>query len=432
VVWQSHCVYAFSPEDARVSTNKRALPPRVYYASSSFSADDNLLETKWLEWICVSLPQSEHGQEPIDNHRRLNRRISLQPLLDHKGFCNTLCLVQESNNDNNNDSSSASTVAIFKIYSELAKARRRVSGLEDCHLDEYLGELGLGPKVYGSSEDYLLMEYLENGMILNHDVMSTYLLNKVATSLATLHTLKLATPKPYQQHQQPQQQPQQRPHRHGNMLWDSIDVLLDNVRDISMKAYFQDQVERQRTQLERLDLPLASVGHGDLKASNVMCLHPHTTHEDCIRFIDLETAGVHYRAFDVAKFFRPNLPTVSIETVGGNDTAATTRDSQTMFLQTYLRVVSEIIEDPDTRIKEQDVESLRLESELLIPMTWLEAAIFFYASRQPKEWKAMADQRLEQFSVAMSRFPYTLKTFLGQNASDTTSKMDSMDADYGS
>lgn len=418
LAWYLHFVEAFCWPDVTVrdstkgSTMKLALLWRCY-ATDSFASDDNGLEKKWLEWIRVSLTQCEHAQDTNEYHiQQQYRRMTLKPLLDHKGFCNTLCLVQESNNGSDMDSRSGSTVAIFKIYSDIAKARRRVSGLEDCHLDEYLGELGLGPRVYGSSKDCVLMEYLESGLILNQDMMTTRLLKKVATSLAKLHTLKLTTP-------QQQQQQQQRPHSHGNMLWDSIDVLLDHVRDYSMKTYFQDQIDSQRTQLERLGLPLATIGHGDLKASNVMCLHTTMMQGDCIRFIDLETAGVHYRAFDLAKFFRDKLSTNnggSIENIiiGGNnyDTASqsqSTRNDQIKFLQTYLGVVSVIINGSDSIIHDQDVESLRLES------TWLEAAIFFYASRQPKEWKTLAEQRLEQYTIAMRRFPSTLETFLGQN-----------------
>lgn len=312
--------------------------------------------------------------------------IRIQPLTESNGgnlgFCNSIFIVLAKND------TSLFPVGMLKLYSELAQARMQVSTLDP--LDTLLGDLGLGPKVYGISKSALFMEYFQDGIVLTEEIVHSssksndhrVILEQVARSLAQLHTLN-TTSRTFPNT------------TYNNMLWDSIDVLLDRIDNSSIRSFFQTQVEFQRAHLESLDLPLASVGHGDFKPSNVVMLPTNT-----IRFIDLETTGLHYRAYDLAKFFRTRSPTKS------------TSGNQEYFLRCYLDECHECDGSKSNTISPASILTLlQLESQLLIPMTWLEAAIFFHASRQPIGWKLMADDRLSQYRTANVTFAATIKAY---------------------
>ena len=84
------------------------------------------------------------------------------------------------------------------------------------------------------------------------------------------------------------------------------------------------------------------LGHGDFKPSNVIHCH------GGIRFIDYELSGLHYRGFDVAKFFR-------------TDPAKRNSDNFEYFLNSYINT--------NGNCNQHEVNALRLEAELLEPLT---------------------------------------------------------------
>lgn len=335
-------------------------------------------------------------------------KIQLHPLSDQEGgnlgFCNSLYLVRDTIASTTN----TRTIGILKLYSELAQKRMALSGMRPVgSIDNLLGDLGIGPQVYGSSEKALFMAWLENGVALTEKIVHSPLqkgnkatsttltkpiLANVARSLARLHSLSLPSNN-------------LSPNGSANMLWDSIDVLLERIPDAPARTVLRNKVQLQRSQLEGLQLPVVSVGHGDFKPSNVMLLKFHNEKEEraapSIRFIDLETAGSHYRAFDLAKFFRTSTPTPHSST------------NQDYFLQNYYSYTLSVLETSNmSRRRKYDLELLRLESQLLLPMTWLEATIFFYASQQPpNDWKTMADIRWHHYELASQTFSSTVKAY---------------------
>jgi thiamine kinase-like enzyme len=242
------------------------------------------------------------------------------------------------------------------------------------------------------------MEYLEFPALTEADVHAssknaTATLQAVATSLAKLHSLPIignsSTAK-----------------KTNNMLWSSLEVLLSIIEDGEQEdhhlgCYYRQQVEWQKDQLEALDLPIV-FGHGDFKPSNVIVEHHHDDDDDDCKatFIDFEMVGCHYRAFDLAKWFR---------TSNHPPTPWTRRNRQAFFRQ-YLRQSS-----GDTTISTTTTHLLQLESQLLLPMTWLEAAIFFEASSSSSsssqkndlrrtELKQLAHDRKQQYQDSCKTF----------------------------
>lgn len=408
-----HCVcaritpaVAFAHSKASVPSRSLALlwvSPSSRILSSQSDKDDE--EEQYTQRIKEPLAWTI-SHVPVTQQMDGATNIRLKPLTNHKGFCNTLYLVLQQDDE-------IPPVAILKVYSNLAKARRLVSGLEG--IDECLSVLKWGPQVFGSNHDNLLMEYMGDAQVFSSaSQQDPRVLSSVARALAKLHSLDLTSTSIHSKLSISSSETK------NNMLWNSVDVLLkkiihddnDDSHDGTMKRYFQEQVYQQRTQLEALDLTMTSgIGHGDLKASNIMIFSSIKSDQNEIRFIDLETAGKHYRAYDLAKFFRrplqkrhPDPPDVEN---GDNDLY---RESQTIFLRAYLEEQSLVTTAP-LSVTEDEVEELRLESDLLLPMTWLEAALFFCASRQPSNWKAMAHERLEQYQIALQDFPATVQAY---------------------
>ena len=209
---------------------------------------------------------------------------------------------------------------VGKLFSRLAQHRMPMENRY--HVDWMASECGLGPKLFASTDNGILMERLDGDSMDEAMVHgSSEWIERVATRLAAFHTME--TPSP------------------PNMLWRTIQIMLDMTEGA---AELEEKMSKQRESLEPLDLPIV-LGHGDLKPSNIISREPP-------RFIDLETAGMHYRGFDLAKLFRTDHP------------SEMTESNLNAFLECYLCALPISI---FPRRKELDL--LKLEVKLLEPLT---------------------------------------------------------------
>jgi len=311
------------------------------------------------------------------DQRRHKHSLTVKPLLDGKGLCNTIFQI----------STTSQGKAILKLYSDLAKLRlqstpivfRDGTGKEYASVDELVGELGLGPKILARSPNGILMEQLNGTCLTETDVHSSDSkpkLKQIASVLAALHALPIPADA-----------------RSKNMLWNSLEVLLQRIPEATTRQSYAKRVQHQQDVLESLHLPIV-IGHGDFKPSNVFWTSGNT-----VRLIDFETAGCHYRGYDLAKIFRTAHRT------------PWTVSNQAYFLECYQAATKlksydfSLVFESDI---EDDVQRLLLESELLLPMTWLEAAIFFEAmlrdepsdSQNQAKWQQLAKERLQKYEEA--------------------------------
>lgn len=197
----------------------------------------------------------------------------------------------------------------------MAKQRRPITSFE---VDILASDHHLGPEVLAHTNDGILMEYL-GGRTLDeetvHQPNQHELLDRIATQLKRLHSL--SPPKP-----------------ETNMLWYSLNVMLEG----SCRKELKEQHQYHKSQISPLLQNTQCLGHGDFKGSNVILCS-----NNDIRFIDYELSGLQYRGFDVAKFFRTDL--------------ARNVENFQYFIQSY------------TKGDEQEAEALRLEAEVLEPLT---------------------------------------------------------------
>ena len=142
-------------------------------------------------------------------------------------------------------------------------------------------------------------------------------------------------------------------------------------------------------------MPCVPLGHGDFKLSNVML----TKRTNELRFIDFELTGVHYRGYDLAKFFRSSKQSVSPDL---------RRWHQVAFWESYHEQITNKKEarSPDCDLKlNEAITQLEWEAEMLEPMTWLEAASFFLSMAnlddpsEKQKWNGLALDRLTSFET---------------------------------
>ena len=209
---------------------------------------------------------------------------------------------------------------VGKLFSDIAKERMKSNRNR---VDWMASEHGLGPTLYASTNEGILMEWLGGEGLTETIVHSTTdWITDVAPRLAAFHSMEI-------------------PPRPPHMLWETIDIMETMTRRDARLAHIEDEVLRQRELLEPLNLPVV-LGHGDLKPSNIIG----------DRFIDFEVSGMHYRGFDLAKLFRTDHPTVM------------SVDNMNMFLECYLKAVQD--EGDDCK---RTLDMLKLETKLMEPLT---------------------------------------------------------------
>jgi thiamine kinase-like enzyme len=319
--------------------------------------------------------------------------VSIQAVSSEMAFCNSVYRVEMTDADNRRNigsgSSSITTTATYfaKIFSPLALSRM-VSPLGT--MDGLVSAHGLAPMAVAQTESALLFEACAGRIMTEadlHNGSNARDAQAVGRALAQLHAL------------QPISDASRTTSSPPNSLWKACDSMLDLCdADYSYQGWtlprIQAIVQAEQDKLEALNLPVVACGHGDCKPGNIMRLQPEeyarnrndseaaTTN---IQFIDLELSGVHYRAFDLAKFFRSDA------------TTSYTPQNQRAFYTSYLE---------HTAVSPTSLEELEREVKLLLPMTWLEAAIFFVCMAcqdqgQSQRWNELAVKRFESYHQAI-------------------------------
>ena len=120
------------------------------------------------------------------------------------------------------------------------------------------------------------------------------------------------------------------------------------------------------------------------------------------KFIDFETVGCHYRAWDLAKFFRTSHAT---DWTDGN---------RRLFLERYSNSSSQSTsgreDETITKLGTPASLLLELESRLLLPMTWLEAAMFFETIGDTKK----ANHRKRHYEQSRAAFLKDVRNYQKQ------------------
>jgi thiamine kinase-like enzyme len=298
--------------------------------------------------------------------------VDIEKVNEKAAFCNTLYRIRYNNN----------ATCLAKLFSPLALQRMDPSRTLG-ELDRLAASAGLSPKILASNSRGILMEACV-GHVLTEELVQQPNFSEsaadVASGLARLHHLPAAPSE-------------------TNILWKACNVMLSLTDEAHMDtstgwtlSRLHRTIEQHRQQLDNLQLPITACGHGDCKPSNVFLSHTIGT-DKSVKFIDLELAGTHYRAFDVAKFWRTN----------SNAAIESTDRNRNMFYNAYASTSNAIAGG-----KPVSLASLEIEVHYLLPLTWLEAALFFACmatqdatAARSNHWNELALDRLESYTQCM-------------------------------
>lgn len=253
---------------------------------------------------------------------------------------------------------------VAKVFSELS--RRRAPGGDASWGDVALQRAGagaLGARLLHASPGGVLHEWLPGRGLSQESLLDEPLLASVSKQLARLHKTPV-------------------PPRARARLWKWLSAM-GGVAHAAGDAAAEEvggrepswvELEREAAWAEgiatRMALPLLFC-HGDLKPDNI--LHVKDTAGSNgppdIRFIDLELAGPNPRGFDIAKLFRPGADCPQLASTSLNFEGPELESTLRTFAVHYCSHLGDIVP-----------ECLVLEVEALLPLTWLEACIFFKAS----------------------------------------------------
>lgn len=223
------------------------------------------------------------------------------------------------------------------------------------------------------------------------------LLTAIASKLATLHSLPL-----------PAQEGSSSDNGDGRgevALWIFLERMLARIERMPhglsptiTVGDIRGEVRRMRACADALALPIVH-GHGDLKPSNVMSSAGNAR----VQFIDFELAGAHYRGYDLHKIFRTGLPFTP-----------TSRANMELFLSVYREATGHPrthaeglkggagAEGTAPSVPLSALTQLRAEAAASEPLTWLEAAVFFWFAMaefpaQATEWAPLAIDRWNKY-----------------------------------
>jgi thiamine kinase-like enzyme len=284
---------------------------------------------------------------------------------EKSAFCNTVYRLTTSCEN------SDTTITIAKIFSPLALERMTHSVGA---MDSYVAAQGLAPRILATSNDGLLMEFCES---YSTDRSSRCMDERndtlCAIALAKLHSLPPLVPVNSQIDE--------------NMLWRSCRILMMHVNESWLcrtsarsdgwtKEMLVTEMRLQQFLLSRKALVEVPIAHGDCKPSNLIC------QQERAFFIDLELCGRNYRSYDLAKLLRND----------GDPTLMNSSSRRIRFLSAYAEQI-------DT-----DIDQLQFELNEILPLTWLEAAIFFAAMESvdpmnKDKWNSLAASRLRSYET---------------------------------
>jgi thiamine kinase-like enzyme len=298
--------------------------------------------------------------------------VDIETVDEKSAFCNTLYRIRYKNN----------ATCIAKVFSPLALQRMDPSRALG-ELDRLAASADLAPEILAINSRGILMEACV-GHVLTEELVQQPNFSEgaanVASRLARLHHLPVAPSE-------------------TNILWNACNIMLSLTDEVHMDtstgwtlSRLHRTIEQHREQLHTLQLPITACGHGDCKPSNVF-LTDKIGADKSVKFIDLELAGSHYRAFDLAKFWRTN----------SNAAIDSTDRNRNIFYEAYASTSNAIAGG-----KPASLETLELEVDYLLPLTWLEAALFFVcmatqdaAAERSNQWNDLALGRLESYTQCM-------------------------------
>jgi thiamine kinase-like enzyme len=332
------------------------------------ACDDSPLEHALLPAWAKSQPDASYSpcspaegatdEERVRTILRTDCAFTLENMSN--GFCNTVYLVKHSPVG----SAEAGTPVVVKLYSELAKSRVdfKTRGV----VDIAAANAGLTAMVYKSLPDGIVHEFIPGRVLSEMDIhggCDSAVIDNIARKLAQLHYLPI--PKEFS----------------GTALsWVFMGRMMTRIKASSQSlpewvtvSQIESHIDFVRKALDAADAPVV-LCHGDFKPSNIML----TNESSCdVMLIDFELAGPNYRGFDLMKLFRTNL---------SEDT-----ERLKQFAQQYV-LATDLGEDPAALIHEM---------KLFEPLTWLEAAVFFFlvlcdVSDSPK-WVDLAKDRWDRY-----------------------------------
>ncbi len=163
-----------------------------------------------------------------------------------------------------------------------------------------LGELGIGPKIYGNFSEGRVEEFLEARNISSIEMRQPKVQEEIARKLAHLHSCSL---------------PGVETDRSHSHLESRLDLWLEDALRVSFSresdflnfqrlkavdfAHLKKQIKWLKTEFARIRSPVV-LCHYDLQAGNIM---RSTTGSDELFFIDMEYSCYDYRGIDFGNFF---------------------------------------------------------------------------------------------------------------------------------
>ena len=299
-----------------------------------------------------------------DVNRRIRRIIDEkeEPALDivelSSGFCNSVYLVETS----------AGEKQVVKLYSDLSLLR--TEKYQRGVIDVMASQSRLGPAVRWNTSEGIAHDFVPGRILEEEDLHTRQDVGEASAKLiAKFHSLE--TPPEFDADEP--------------LLWKWLKRMLDEIETSENENVLPVDFLTLRAEVERVSSIIRDrenacvvLAHGDLKPSNVIM-----TQRDAleVQLIDLELSGPNYRGFDLMKLFRTTPQRYSEEHFRN-------------FLKVYCK-----------EMKVDDVASVESEAKLFLPITWLEACVFFalvlvlepQGSDDAVKWEALLLNRWRQY-----------------------------------
>ena len=273
------------------------------------------------------------------------------------GFCNSVHLVETDAGDK----------LVVKVYSDLSLLRteKHQRGM----IDVMVSESGLGPAVRRNTDEGIAHNFVPGRILEEQDMHTRRDVGKACAKLvAKLHSLE--TPPEFA--------------GDGPLLWKWLERMLNEIESSETKDVLPVDVSELRAEVKRVSTIIREeenacvvLAHGDLKPSNVIFTQSDASE---VKLIDLELSGPNYRGFDLMKLFRTSPQQYSEEHFK-------------QFLKAYCNEMN------------VDVASVEAETKLFLPVSWLEATVFFAlilvleprGSDDHTKWEALFLDRWRQY-----------------------------------